>query len=217
MQKRIFTPAEIDTIRAKYSNTLTSTIAIKLGVTEGQVYRCAYKLGLKKSADFLRGDLSGRISKATAVGIQYRFKPGHTPYNKGKKINHTEKAKAAMANTQFKPGQAPHNAYPNGTEAIWTDHKTGRQYWKIKIAGFPKMLYKHVYIYLQHYGEVPSGHIIRFKDGNTLNCVIDNLEAITRSENMKRNSIVRYPSELRQIMHLQNKLIKAIHQHEKQD
>lgn len=217
-KRRVFTPEELLIIQRDYPNRLTREIAQEIGATEKQVYDCAYKkFGLKKSQEFLKTDLSGRITKTSTMGVKYRFKKSHVPHNKGKKMQHTPEAKAAMAPSQFKKGQQPHNAYPDGTEVIFTDHKQGRQYWKLKVPGINKLVFKHVFIYLQHYGEIPTGHILRFKDGNTLNCVIENLEAITRQENMKRNTIARYPLELRSVMHLHKKLTAKIQQHEKQD
>lgn len=41
--------------------------------------------------------------------------------------------------------------------------------------------------WILHYGTLPTGKIIVFKDGNPLNCDIDNLKAISRRENAKRN------------------------------
>ena len=52
--------------------------------------------------------------------------------------------------------------------------------------------------------------IISFKDKNPMNCVIENLEIITRKENMNRNTIHNYPTEVKQLIKLNSKLKKAI-------
>ena len=53
-----------------------------------------------------------------------------------------------------------------------------------------------------HHGEIPKGLIIVFKDNNPMNCTIENLEAITRIENMRRNTYHRYPNELKRTIKL---------------
>ena len=40
---------------------------------------------------------------------------------------------------------------------------------------------KHRYIYMQHYGNIPDGHIVIFLDSNNRNFDIDNLYCISRS------------------------------------
>jgi len=50
----------------------------------------------------------------------------------------------------------------------------------------------------EHNGAVPTGHFLVFKDRTPANISIDNLELVTRAENMRRNSIDRYPPEYRQ-------------------
>lgn len=47
------------------------------------------------------------------------------------------------------------------------------------------------YNWIQVYGEIPKGYIIRHIDGNKHNDDISNLEAISRAENIIRNSIHR--------------------------
>lgn len=74
------------------------------------------------------------------------------------------------------------------------------------------------------------GSATRFKKGNTpWNCgmkglpargrSIDNLELITRAERMRRNSIHRYPPELKSAIRVISKLKRTIQEveHEKQD
>ena len=42
--------------------------------------------------------------------------------------------------------------------------------------------YKHKYVYEKHYGKIPKGYVIMFKDGNVSNCDINNLILIKRGE-----------------------------------
>lgn len=55
--------------------------------------------------------------------------------------------------------------------------------------------------------------LVVFKDGDTLNCELSNLELISKEENMSRNSITRYPTEVRsaivQLAHLNKQINKS--------
>ncbi|MNN30638.1 hypothetical protein D3C81_1442920 [compost metagenome] len=62
----------------------------------------------------------------------------------------------------------------------------------------------------QHHGQVPAGLILVFRDRNKQNIQLDNLELITRAENCRRNSIHRYPPELKDVIRLQKKLERTI-------
>jgi hypothetical protein len=55
-----------------------------------------------------------------------------------------------------------------------------------------------------------KGHIIVFRDKNTMNCKIENLEMITRGENLKRNWLHNYPDEIKTLIKTKNKLINKI-------
>lgn len=70
--------------------------------------------------------------------------------------------------------------------------------------------YVHMIEWEQHHGPVPDGRILRFKDGNTINTDISNLELITRKDNLELNSIHRYPKEVIEIINLQKKLEHTI-------
>lgn len=46
----------------------------------------------------------------------------------------------------------------------------------------------HRHLWEQENGPIPAGHNLIFRDGNTMNCALDNLELISRAENVKRNT-----------------------------
>ena len=83
-----------------------------------------------------------------------------------------------MAETQFKKGNVPHNWRPVGSERVNVDG-----YIEIKVSGPKKWMMKHRYVWQQHYGEIPKGSMVIFKDGNRLNTDIDNLMLITQGIN----------------------------------
>jgi hypothetical protein len=57
---------------------------------------------------------------------------------------------------------------------------------------------------------VPVKHKIVFKDNNQLNYELSNLECLSYADVMRRNSIVRYPADLRFAMKALKKLKKQI-------
>lgn len=77
----------------------------------------------------------------------------------------------------------------------------------------------HSLIWEEAHGEIPPGHLVVFRDRNTKNIAIDNLELVSRAENMRRNTIHRYPPELKSTIRQLSKLKRAISEaaHEKQD
>lgn len=92
---------------------------------------------------------------------------------------------------------------------------------KISDTGYPPRDWKgiHILLWEEHFGPIPTGHCVCFKDNNKQNVVIDNLELITRAERMRRNSIHRYPPELKSAIRVISKLKRTIQEveHEEQD
>jgi len=182
-----------------YPHHSSKYIAELLGVTISKVYNTAWSNKVKKSAEYMLTPESGRIIEPSVAN---QFKPGHTPHNKGKQISAEIYEKVAP--TMFKKGNKPHNTKPNGTINIRAD-KSGRLYQYIKIKDSQwELLQRHVWT--QANGEIPAGSVVIFLDGNYLNCELNNLQVISRKENMARNTIQRYPAELQQIMKLTCKL-----------
>ena len=139
------------------------------------------------------------------------FKKGHTPFNKGlslseymapDKIERTKK-------TRFKKGKKPPNTLPLWSESIRTD-TSGRQYIYIKVPGRRKLIEKHIWLWEKHHGKVPEGFNVVFRNGNSLDVKIENLECISNSELMRRNSIHNYPLEIKETIRLRNKITKQI-------
>ncbi|MDF5811770.1 Uncharacterised protein [Pseudomonas aeruginosa] len=127
-------------------------------------------------------------------------------------------ARGRSSETQFKKGQKPHTWLPVGSTRVSADGYLQR---KISDTGYPPRDWKSIHILLweEHVGPIPTGHCVCFKDNNKQNVVIDNLELITRAERMRRNSIHRYPPELKSAIRVISKLKRTIQEveHEKQD
>jgi len=125
--------------------------------------------------------------------IDSRRKPGDVPVNKGKKQSDymTPEAIEKTKATRFKKGNIPHNGliYKDGDIAIRNDtydDGTVRQYKWIRLSmGNWQML--HVHNWIKAFGPVPEGHIVIFKDKDSMNCEPDNLMLVTREEHLRRN------------------------------
>lgn len=194
-----YTEEKLKYLIENYSDTKNVDLAKKLGVSESSVNAKAFKLKLRKSEDFKeRHRLKGK------------FKKGHVPSNKGKKqteymsAESIEKTKA----TRFKKGGISANRYEDFTEVIRED-KNGKPYIMIRTPSKGKLSYKHIYIWEKENGKVPKGHCLWFIDGNTMNCKLENLELITRAENLKRN-VHNRPKEFNRAIKLKNKILKQI-------
>ena len=109
---------------------------------------------------------------------------------------------------RFKKGNKPHNTQPVGTINFRT-HKDNRTYAYVKIKDSDWRL-MHRVVWEQHNGPIPPGHVVRFKDGNTMHWDISNLEMIDMRNNMDRNSIKRFPVEIQEVIKLNSKLKRKI-------
>lgn len=79
-------------------------------------------------------------------------------------------------------------AVEEGDVRVWKERSEDgsiRESKRIKIGG--KLIRLSTYTWEQAYGPVPLGSVVTFRDGNPLNCVLDNLLIMTRAENIARN------------------------------
>lgn len=199
-------------LRERYPHEDTASIAADLGRPLERVYSKAAALGLHKSAEFMVVCQQRCGQQRAETGRPTRFKPGMTPWNKGLK---GLPSSGRMKETQFGKGNKPHTWVPVGTEQVrdgylyrkMTDFG-GRHDWKLV----------HVMLWVEHNGPVPEGHCLSFRDGNKQNITLDNLELITRAERMRRNTIHRYPPELKDAIRAVGRLKRTIREieHEKQ-
>ena len=67
----VWSEAEERSLIARYPNEPTQVLAAELGLSVYQVYAKAKRLGLSKSAEFLRSSLCGRLDGK--LGAEFRF------------------------------------------------------------------------------------------------------------------------------------------------
>lgn len=214
-KKYHFTDAMLNELKELYPHTLSAHLAEKFNCSLSSIYYHANKLGLKKSKEFIVETSRMHSSRPDHGGRRTRFKKGQTPPNKGKKLSEfmSEESIGKIKKTQFKKGNIPHNHKPIGYERTTKDG-----YVEVKVRDGEKQKnfeLKHRLVWEKHNGKIPKGNNIQFKDGNRLNCKIDNLYMISRAEQVsKENTIHRYPSELKRAIRLTTKLKKQIKEHE---
>lgn len=203
MQRKLWTNQEIKTLQRMYPCHATKEIAEKLSRPVCSVHGKAHSLGLKKSEAFYQSEFSGR-KNVIDHGLKTRFKKGQTSHNKGKKCP----TRGRAAETQFKPGHRPHNMKKDGTISI-RKMRDGRRYKWIRISvNRWEMLHRNIWEAAN--GSIPEGFNVQFKDGDTLNCALDNLVLVSKEQNMLKNTIHNYPDELKETIRAIGKLKKAI-------
>lgn len=187
-----------------YPDTPMPELVARLGRDDRAIYSKSRALGLRRSPEYLASEHACRLRKGDNVGAEHRFRPGMASWNKGKK---GWQAGGRSAETRFKPGNRPHTWVPIGTEQIRDGYL-----WRKVTDGHGRHDWRQVHVMLweQHNGPVQKGMILVFRDRNKQNIQLDNLELITRAENCRRNSIHRYPPELKQAIRGLKKLKRTI-------
>lgn len=137
-----------------------------------------------------------------------RFKPGSVSFNTGKKQTEYMSAEAIEKTKAFRfhKGYVPPNTRTDGEFSDRMD-KSGYTYRYIRTSLAKWELY-HRIVWQQAHGTIPSGSLITFKDGNALNCSLNNLEVITKRENAIRNraKFLILPKELQKTKVLLTKI-----------
>lgn len=195
-----WTVKDLRTLRKLYPKTPTRELAEKLGRSDRAVYQMARIQGLSKSPEYRREQ-----AKRTKAPEATRFTEGHKPWNKGIQWD----AGGRSPETRFKPGHRPQTWQPVGTEVERADG-----YIKVKVSDTRSKSdwkLKHVAVWEEHNGPLPEGQIVVFKNRDTRDFRPENLEAITRGENMRRNAYYnRYPPEVAQLIQLRGALNRQI-------
>lgn len=160
----------------------------KLTCLFNQTFKC--ELSVKAIAAYCKrhGFLTGRTGQ---------IKKGNKPWNTG------TKGVCKGSSTSFKKGSIPANLKPIGHERICS--KDGFVLIKVEAVNpytGAKTRYrpKHHVVWEKANGEIPEGMVIRFIDGDQLNCDIDNLMCVSKSLNLRlnKNKVNELPPELKE-------------------
>ncbi|TAN50871.1 MAG: HNH endonuclease [Methylococcaceae bacterium] len=215
MKKRLWTEHELEQLRLHYADTLTTDLARRFGRNVASVYRKAHELGLGKSAEYLSSPSARRLNGAE--GKASRFCKGHGPWNAGVR---GYQAGGRSMETQFKAGtlngRAAQLHAPIGSERISKDGYRERKISEVG-RGSQRWRFVHLLLWEEVHGPVPPGYAVVFCNGNRADVRIENLELISRADLCRRNTIHRFPPELKAAMRTLGKLKRAIEAaHEKQ-
>lgn len=184
---RRWSSQELEYLRKHYPDTNNADLARELNRTATSVMQCAIKLKLRKSERFRASPESGRRQ------------PGQTPWNKGK----TYQPGGRSVEARFRKGHTRNVIHPVGATRVnkdgYVEIKTGDEPFRVR-----QWEHYHRLVWMRHHGPIPKGCVVVFKPGkhttNPEEIVIENLEMITRAELMERNTVHRYPAELRGAM-----------------
>lgn len=214
-------PEDVATLRAEFPDSRTDDLAVKLGRSYTTVAQKAAKLGLRKSAAYLASADAHRFDGIKGVGS--RFTAGHPTWNKGKPGS-TGIQEACRA-TQFKPGRLASEA--RNYRAIGSLRICADGYLEKKVTDDPdiaparRWVALHRLVWEAENGPIPRGHIVVFRSGQRTvtesDITLDRLELLTRSENMRRNSVhTNYPPELARLVQLRGALNRQINRKAKE-
>lgn len=174
-QQHKWQPWEDHYLRKHFEQFTQSQMAKALGVTHSAVNNRLNKLGLRHSPEAKR--------KKQLRGFHLLSSEQKAAFARMAKKNKA---------TQFKKGHVPANYKPVGTIGLLSSKRKSdgklEQYKRIKVADPNQWKLLHHYTWEQAHGPIPVGHIIRFRNGDTMDCRLENLQLVSRKENVKLNS-----------------------------
>ena len=201
---RHFTPEEDQFLRDNYLTMPVKTMAKVLGRADVVPRQRMKILGLIVPAEII-----------AQRKLQSRFQQGSVPPNKGRKqVEYmTAEAIERTAASRYKKGNLPPNTMHDHAISIRND-SSGTPYKFIRISK-AVWIPLHRYNWIQANGPIAPKMKLIFKDRNTMNCELENLELLTPGELMERNSFHRYPKEIAQVIQLRGALNRQINKHTK--
>jgi len=191
---------QIEFIRANYLTMPAKRIAKAIGRSG-----CFVSTRMKKMSLLVPADTINQWRRDS------QFKKGQMSFNKGLKIEDYMSPEGIRnsARTRFKAGRKPHNTKYDGH--VWIRNSKGYDYKVIRISerNYEPM---HRKIWEAYNGPIPPDMNVQFKDGNTLNCAIENLYLISRSEQVQinRRGGKALPFEVQKLVIIVNNLNKKI-------
>lgn len=169
-------------MRARYPHEPTAVVAKACGHPLSSVYQRACALGLRKTATYLDSPAACRLRRGDKVGAG--------PCSPGR-----------MAETQFKKGQYPAQRWDPEVYCIGALRITADGTLQIRLTADPHprgWFSMARYVWKLHTGRWPRrDQLVRTRNGDPHDTRFDNLELLTRAENMKRNTIHNLPTELK--------------------
>lgn len=164
--------------------------ALRLERTVNSVQKKASSLGIVKTKESISQVMKERMK--TNMGVRKNwFKKGHDAYMKGKRLDDVlspEAVKKFRSHTWTKDNYIDHSV-PVGTES------ERKGYILVKQAD-GKWQYKQRVVWESTFGSIPEGHIVRFRNGNSLDCRPENLLLQSRQDHIAEIRAM-YPEEMK--------------------
>lgn len=188
---------KLSKLKELYAETTNVELAKIFDVSESCIGGAAFKYRLLKSPEHIVRERKGCFPK------------GNTTWNKGMKGQRI----AGSEKGWFKKGGLPHNTKEDGAVSVRYD-KNNVPHRFVRIA-LRQWIGEHIFVWQNAHGIVPDGGVVRHINGDTLDNRLENLELITKGENMARNTIINYPADLQQTIRVLGKLKRKIKEHGK--
>ena len=83
--RRFWSDAEVSRLQDLYPNTPMPDLVRTFNRPDHAIYNKAHALGLARSPEYLASEHACRLRREDSPGLEYRFKPGQDPWNKGLK------------------------------------------------------------------------------------------------------------------------------------
>lgn len=198
-----WTEEERRILKEMYPHHTAKEVAAVLGRNTSSVHNQARFLGVKPSRERLQQ--AGRELAKTEKSAAARFRVGHIPAGKGKKVSQETYDK--LRRTMFQKGHTPANHKEVGSERVSRDG-----YVEVKVAEPNTWRHKHRVVWEQANGKIPKGCNIQFRNGDKTDMRLENLYMISRAEQLKTENGIwtRYPAELLKVITLKAALKRKI-------
>lgn len=210
IKRRTWSKSDLKLLKEKYTDTPMQELMELFGCSSRAIYGQCFAIGAKRSPEFIANNLG--FKPGSEVGKDLRFKKGIVAFNAGKKQHEymSEEAIAKTLATRFKPGHKPHNTKCGNNHISIRNDKRGVPQKFIKLAD-GVWVYLSRYNWEQNFGPIPEGHVIAFKDRDTLNCEPHNLMCLSKAENMRRNSYHNnYTEEMKEVVVMRAKITRRV-------
>jgi len=207
--------ASVTTLRNLYPHHASDVVAKVIGCGIKAVYQKAHSLGLHKTPAFLSSQSAGRIQrgKQHPSMVANRFKPGMTPWNKGKAFDSGGNSHA----TRFKPGRPPseaRNYQPIGSLRTSKDGYLERKLNDTHPVPVRRWVAVHRLVWEAANGPIPDGWIVVFRPGMRTaaeaDITDDKLECISRAEHAQRNHPRSKSPELARLVQLKGAITRQV-------
>lgn len=216
--KRFWSPDDLSWLRVMYGELSAAECAAVLGRSVKSVQQKVTELRLQKSREWI----AERSRQRTSVDPRCQrtqFRAGLVPWNKGT----TFRAGGRSAETRFKAGRQPEenaNYLPIGALRISKDGALER-----KVSDDPNVYPARRWVSVARlvwesaHGPIPAGHAVVFRPGMKTtveaDITLDRLELVSRADLMARNTIHRYPDDLKAAIRTVGRLRRVIAEQEK--